>query len=246
MAKLTLIGMHNYDPTLFDDLTFPEGIDKDVAVNNILLTGGEFEVLYPDINFMKSAMTFWSLKWQKTMEKWVEAYNLEYNPLDNYDRTETWTDTKTGTNSKTVGKTSTDTGTIGKGSDSSTTTSDTNTTSGTGTGSTENTVSAYDSDSYQPKDKQDNTTSNSTTSTGSGSVTGHTEDLEERNLHGSENTTENGSDNENVVHTGRVHGNIGVTTSMQLLKDQYDVAKWSLYDNLAILFIAEFTIPIYD
>ena len=37
MANMTLIGLYNYDNTLFDNLTLPEGINKDIAVNEILM-----------------------------------------------------------------------------------------------------------------------------------------------------------------------------------------------------------------
>ena len=36
-SKITLIGLYNYDPTIFDNLTFPTGIVKDVAINEILI-----------------------------------------------------------------------------------------------------------------------------------------------------------------------------------------------------------------
>ena len=92
-AKLTLIGfdrwMKQYDEDLFkafDDL--PEGIDKDVLVNNILLRGGEFEVIYSDPYFMQEAIYTWLAKWQRTLEKWLAALAVEYDPLNNYDRTE--------------------------------------------------------------------------------------------------------------------------------------------------------------
>ena len=44
-ATLTMIGLYNYDNTLFDNLTFPAGIDKDLAINQILMSCGEFEAL---------------------------------------------------------------------------------------------------------------------------------------------------------------------------------------------------------
>ena len=45
-AKITLLGQYNYDNTLFDDLTFPAGINKQTAVDEILLKAADFEVLY--------------------------------------------------------------------------------------------------------------------------------------------------------------------------------------------------------
>ena len=53
MSKLTMIGLYNYDQTLFDNLTLPTGIDKDLAVETILTRSGEFEVLYSSLDFNK-------------------------------------------------------------------------------------------------------------------------------------------------------------------------------------------------
>lgn len=188
MAKLTLIGLNNYDPNLFNGLTVPEGIDKETLVNSILMRGGEYEVLYPDIDFMKSAISFWSSKWRGTMERWLKAITTEYNPLENYDRIEEWSDSSSGASTA---------------SDSSTT-------------SNEGKVSAYDSDAYQPHDMS--TASQSSTTSGN-----------------SQGLTE---------HTGRTHGNIGVTTSQQMLQAEYDIALWNLYDHIADVFLKEFIIPI--
>ena len=43
-SKMTLIGLYNYDSTIFDSLNF-NGVDRDILVNSILQNGGEFEVL---------------------------------------------------------------------------------------------------------------------------------------------------------------------------------------------------------
>ena len=97
-AKITLISFNKYlyemeGKTLFDDLILPSGIDKDVLTGNILLRGGEFEVLYSDPYFLRDAVSLWGKKWYRTFEKWINALSLEYNPLENYDRKEDYSDT---------------------------------------------------------------------------------------------------------------------------------------------------------
>ena len=62
-AKLTLIGMYQWDNTLFSEMVMPEGIDKDLLVQSLLMRGGEFEVLYPEPEFMKTSIKIWSTKW---------------------------------------------------------------------------------------------------------------------------------------------------------------------------------------
>lgn len=203
-SKLTLIGLYNYDNTALDNLSFPEGIDKDTAVSTILLRCGEFELIYPNLDFMRSMCDLFSKKHYWTFKKWIDAINVEYDPLNNFDRHEDYTDTHSGTD----------------------------TTSGTTSGSTSpaqttetNEVSAFDSTGYQPKEQNRLTVNvaGSDSSTSSGSMT-----------HG-----------EVIKHEGRLYGNIGVTTSQQMLQSELDIAKFNLYDQIADIFCEEFCLMIY-
>lgn len=96
MAKLTIIGLEKWlnsqNDSLFKSITLPEGIDKDLTVNEILLRCSEFEVQYPDPDFLKMATEHFFKKYRRTFEKWIEAYLAEYNPIENTDRYEEWTD----------------------------------------------------------------------------------------------------------------------------------------------------------
>ena len=70
-------------------------------------------------------------------------------------------------------------------------------------------------------------------------------------------TTENGSitktEKENVndgrsgkhTRTGRVHGNIGVTTSQQMIQSERDLVLFNLYDVIAESFIENFCLMVY-
>lgn len=92
-ATLDIIGLYNYDSGLFDDLVVPASISKDDVVHEILETCAELEVLYPDWDFMKSAIGHWSAVEMATWNR-VEALALaEYNPIENYDRKEYAVDT---------------------------------------------------------------------------------------------------------------------------------------------------------
>ena len=52
LSKLTVAGLHDYGTSLNDDLfehlTLPEGIDKEILINEILKKGRSFALLYPD------------------------------------------------------------------------------------------------------------------------------------------------------------------------------------------------------
>ena len=204
-AKLTLIGCNaffeNIGDDLFKGLTLPEGLAKKTLTDNILLEGGEFEVLYSDPWALQNFISVWADREAATFKRWVDALAIEYAPLENYDRHEDWTDTLD--------------------SDGTSNTTGTNDTSTNGTVTTD--VSAFDSSSYQPKDKVtssetiDNDTTESNTST---------------------------LDNEGV-HTGRIHGNIGVTTSQQMLEAELDLGYWNIYSRITDMFLKEFCIMIY-
>ena len=146
-AKITTVGfyqyMNAYNNDLFGLLNLPPGIDKDTLINNILLRGGEFEVVYSNPDFYKSAIGLWSNKHYRTFEKWINALNIDYNPLENYDRMEEWTDAGTRTNTGTVSDAGkrTNTGTVSdSGMRTNTgTVSDSGTHTNTGTQSTNTT-----------------------------------------------------------------------------------------------------------
>lgn len=201
MATISVLGLNKYlapyNKSVFDELVLPEGIDKETLTDNILLKSAEFECIYADPDFLTGAIGLWGKKYYRTIEKWIAALNTEYNPLENYDRIEEWTDKTKGKNEAS----STD-----------------NTHTG---GNTENRVSAFDAGDYQPKDRQSSSADTS-----------------------SDNTAV-GSNEVDFNHTGRLHGNIGVTTSQQMLEAELNIALWSLYDRVTDVFLAEFCIPVY-
>ena len=94
MQRQTLIGYYNYDPTLFDNLTLPEGYDKELFINTLLLEHGEKLVLYSNPDFMKGAIGIWCKKWENELKRIYTALTAEYNPIHNYDRNEEYTDTE--------------------------------------------------------------------------------------------------------------------------------------------------------
>lgn len=225
MSKLTLIGLYNYDNSLFQSLTFPEGIDKDIAVNEILLKSGEFEILYPNLDFLKLQITAWGVRHSRTFEKWVAVQDEEYNPLHNYDRHEEYTDREN------VSKTDNNTNQIYDNSSVSSNHDVTN----TNMGDVQTDVSAYDSSTFQPKEKSTNNLtnrdagSNSTTSSGNSTQT----------VNGNEQTTRG------LSHSAHLYGNIGIVSSQEMYEREIKVQRWNIYEAIADIFVDEFCIPIY-
>lgn len=235
-SKITLIGIENYlnpDHSVFETMQLPEGIDKDTLIGAIILRCQEFELLYSDPDFLTSAVNIWSRKNYRTFDKWVKALDIQYDPLFNYDRTEEYTDTHTGTfnNSRTE-----------SGTNGNTRTDDltmTNNLADTNDVTTTHSEKAYNDSNYvgTTQDVIDQDESHTGTVTNTGSVTDN----------GSFNTGANtsGTDGSTDIHKARLFGNIGVTTSQQMLQSELDIARWNMYEHIADLFAQEFCIMVY-
>lgn len=242
-AKITLFGMYEFGETtgdyeLFSGLSLPDQIPDaadvlDALQFNILERGGEFEVLYADPSFMIAAIAKWSYKWAPTILRWWRALNTEYNPLENYDRMEEWMDQSTGTEGKNRTESrsnETDKRDTSFGADSSI--QDTS-------GEVEGKVSAYDQSTYQPSEK------NETSGSAENNSSRMTDSQSKQNDNEISSGQEMNIDSRSSGHTGRTHGNIGVTTSQQMLQAELDVARFNFLDEVTDLFMRELLIYTY-
>ena len=230
IAKITLTGQETYlsrtNRSLFDFLSLPTGIDKDNLIDNIFIECGEFETLYSDPEFMRSAIGIWSTKHYRTFNKWITALNIEYNPLENYDRFEDWNDKGTEDHTEnTKDKTGTET-------------SSTNNMSGKSkqNGNTEDLTSAFDSSEYQPADRHDIDTDE----------THEDKSVTDSNIDYNGTSETSGHRSDDRTHIGRIHGNIGVTTSQQMLQSELDIAKFNIIDEITKIFMRELCICVYE
>ena len=208
-AKITLWGMFNYlsmnEDDLFTNLNLPSGMDPGIFIGTVMQKGAEFEVLYSEPEWFKNFIGVWSDKYYAMFERQLRALNTEYNPLENYDRMEEWSDMRSSKDSQ-------------KNTNSSMSASKSSRTD-------EQKVSAYDSSSYSPKEQN----------TGDNTIAGSDAGISNMDHSGAESG----------VRTGRAHGNIGVTTSQQMLTQEWEVAKLNIYEEAADLFLTEFCIYTY-
>lgn len=250
MAKLTLIGLNNYtDGKIWDGLTTPSGFNKTTFINTIMLNYGEMETLYADPDMMAFAIKTWSDRNAWNMIKAITAISVQYNPLDNYDRHETRTTegASSGSNTGTVTDAGTHSSTGTKTTESEVNTETSTTTDRDETNETEHKMSAYDSNSYSPDNTDDGSSTMDESVTGSGSSTGS----------GEEHTTTSGttgntrtdnlrhSDEHEETETIRAWGNIGVTTSQQMLKAELDLSLYNMYDTFAGVFAFDLLVMTY-
>lgn len=234
MALLTVMGLYNYDNTIFDNLMLPDGVDKPTLVNNIILETAELECIYPTPVFLKTAIGLWSNVQFLTWDRVYDAMNLDYNPIENYDRQET--ETTTGTRAHSGKDTTVRSGTVSE------TGSTTESTQGTASesGTTTNKIAGFDSTTLVDHDSStgSNTRQASDSSTGSSTRSG-TDSSTQELTHG-EQIADSGS------RTSRIHGNIGVTTNQQMLQSELDIApNLNIYQYITADFRKRFCIEVY-
>lgn len=185
-ATLSILGLYNYDNTIFDDMVLPAGVDSGIAVESIITECAELEIMYSDPEWMKELIKMWSTRELPVWERIYNAITLEYNPIENYNRQEDWNQTDTGSSSASGSNTDT-----GK-------------------------VTGYNSGDWANQNQTESYVSNS------------------------------GNSSLQTYHTSNIHGNIGVTTSQQMLNQELDVApRTDIYIYIVSSFKNRFCLMVY-
>lgn len=235
--RLSVLGLYKADSGLFSEMVYPSGFsddEKQTTVGNILAECAELECLFADPDTMKTMIGLWSKLNISVWERIFTASQLEYNPIENYNRTEleTISDDRTDTHSgNDINRLS--------GTDTETT-SGSNTQTNAGTDTQTNSITSYDSNTQYVHDTSALQHGHTVTDNGSGSAStnyGKTETL----THG-----------EKVVHEGDItrnnhtSGNIGVTTSQMMLEQEIEVsAKLNVIKMIVESFKERFCLLVY-
>ena len=180
-AQMSLWGLYQVDPTILDGLVLPTGMDADNVKDNLLLETESMEILYPNTLFLKMAIQVWAAE---RLDVWTKLYNttqLDYDPIENYDRKEQSSSSNTG------------------GASGSTTV----------TGS----ATAYNSDDFADVSKSVSSGSNQSNSSG--------------------------------TYASRVHGNIGVTTTQQMIEQERRTVQFCMQEYIINDFITRFCVGVY-
>ena len=204
-TRLTIMGLYNYDPDIFAGFEVPDGMDRDVVINDIVMQCAELELVYPSFNLMKLAINNWCKVESKIWDKLYNTENLEYNPIWNVDgkviesgtRKEIGRDGRTGSNERNA-------------TDNSTRTDSTK---------------GYNETSWLDNGKS--VIAGSETESGEFSET--------------LNRSNDVDDTREITRTG----NIGVTTTQQMIREERDVAEFSTIKYIVNSFKKRFCIMIY-
>lgn len=180
-AQMSLWGLYQIDSTILDGMILPDGMDNDVVKGNLLLETESMEILYPNTDFLKAAISLWAAERKEVWDKLYKTTQFQYNPIENYDRQESRV-------------------TSGSTANSGTTTS---TTSNTG----------YNSDAFKDTSKNVSGGSNSSDSSG--------------------------------TFSSRIHGNIGVTTTQQMIEQERNSVQFCMTQYIIDDFISRFCVGVY-
>lgn len=228
-ALMSVLGLYYWDNTILDDLTVPDGMDAEIAKTEILSECSDMEIMYPNPDVFRALLKNWASHRLPIWEKLYKTTTFDYNPIHNYDRTEEWDTTTSGTNTTEQTTTNT-TGNTQKteGTDTNATTLDTTDTHNVvGFNQTSAVQASTDVQSGNPS----NTETINQTITTSGTESG--ENNTEQNTSGTEK------------RTGRAYGNIGVTTTQQMIQAERDIDTFDVYDVIVADFKKRFCLGVY-
>ena len=278
-ANLSVMGLYNWDESIFEFMQIPPQLNRDVLIKNILAETAELEVLYPNPIVFKNLVAVWSGKQLDIWQRLYATTQYEYNPIENYNRYETGSDSGTGRRTHSGTDTTTETTTHGGtdtinitkregGTESEST--ETSVEQGgqdevTGTDTKGHWVAGFDAQASgqndglvkQTRDQDDasTTTEYGKTEEGTGSRTttfGKTNTDTEATIHGETIGRTGGvthgeqiSTTNDTEHELHAHGNIGVTTTQKLIREQRDIDRFNVYDIITEDFKMRFCILVY-
>lgn len=228
-ATMSLLGLYQINSSLFGELDVPEGVDKDTLVNNMLAETAELEILYPNPLTMQAFIGIWSHKELPIWERLYSTTKLEYNPIDNYNRVEKWTedeDTAHNTDSESTATSRTQSeGTSKQDSD------------GEIDNSTNHFTSAYNETDFTPTgmDNETQQTRNNTTQTDEGDVSTRAQS----------GLVSDEKGNRKLTREGTARGNVGVTTTQKMITEEREISEFNIYDYITDSFKNRFCLQIY-
>lgn len=251
---LSVLGLYRYDDSIFDDMVVPSGLDKELIIESILTDCNELEILYPEPDTLKLMIKIWSKRELPTWQRIYVAANAQYNPIENYDRhqQDTRTEAHSGSDITREGRETE--------AQASATGSNNGQSSGTGSRTTGENGQLQDTNTHKYAAFDANTLNDQTqdvrsaTSTNTGTEnTTDAQTTSETTTQASTNKVDETFDSEvkygkevGETFTSYIHGNIGVTTSQQMLESELEISpKLNTINYIINSFKMRFCILVY-
>lgn len=216
----------DWDNTLFDNLVLPDDLNTDevkqMVVDDIIFRHGDQPLFVPDPTVMKYYIGAWSARMVPLWQRYYNVCIAEYDPIENYNRIEDTTVDLTHGHSITTDDDLTHGHTV---------TTDDDLTGGI---TVEQQVSALNENTYQPESKTLNGGKDQ-------------RDISEKHTGKDQrDVTETHSGTDSNTIDGHVHGNIGVTTSQQMLESEIAlIPKLDIIKYISDCYQAEFCLAVY-
>lgn len=206
-------------PEMLNDLPIPDRLDPDILRSEIVLECGLLKPLYSEPKIMQTAIRQWFRSREWTFDKLIDIVEAKYSPIENTDRYEEMSrdENLKRTEKEKTGRDQT------RDLDRDLTVND----SVEVRNDTEDKVSAYNTDSY----------SESSQRTGADTTDGSRDENESidetvKETH-DRDASENADTKEKLLR--HVHGNIGVTSNVQLINEQLGLLQeFNIYSWIAI------------
>ena len=207
-------------------------------------TGSKFLEYFTPLDATKINLlaTYLADVYYSNWSKLYNTINLSYNPISNYDMTETETVSDTGENTKQ--QTTTDTATESRSdtseSEASNNTTNINTLNGTQTGKKTgfNSGSFVDDTQQLNNQTESGATNNTSTAETSSSKTGSLNST--NTINGTDTTSKN------IERELNRSGNIGVTTSQQMIESERNLYLWKFFDVVFADIDKILTLKVYE
>lgn len=217
----------NYQPDILDTFYYPASAPTGTLrdfLSYFQLEYGEMTPIYQETKLLKEHIRVVALAIKPTLDKWAEALAIKYAPLENYDRQENGRDIRTpNLHDNTV----TNHGKV-------------------------NTLSGGHADSWPAHNIERRVAADNTATYFEAEKT-----LEDAHsvtrTYNAESNSESGSSTDNNTltgtdtneHTFRAHGNIGVTTSQEMLREELDVRRFDFMMEAGRLYAEKLLIMLY-
>lgn len=242
-AKICLAAMEKYlnsqNKSIADSFALPsiDNYDKDVLLATIIRNYSTLPTLYDDPDWYYDDCEYWFKSHEYEFVKMWEVMIKEYDPIENYNRKETRTGNSTTVGSNQVNRNGTvavDGETLGSGTIQIVDDTDT-------TNNSENKVSAFNEIDYQPSSKVSGTGTSDSTNT----TTRDVKDKLKSNTTSNDILQSNDSSTTNDSYSLTNTGNIGVTTTQQMIEAELKLRMKSLYVIMANKFADEMCLGIW-
>lgn len=232
--KVTIRGFYDFlnylDDDLFKNLNLPASplLDKNTLILNILQKSDDLESLYTDPYYIQESITYWSIKWNRTFQKWIDALNKTYESMYNVDMYQDTVDKTTTDRDETINDT--------LSSERDITDHETSDTDEDVSYSETNTISAFNTETLRNDTAKTSATNTDVDYTRNNKTD---DDLSstQRNVQAEDTVVD-------YLHDDHWYGRDKIP-AQDLLEKELKVAQWNIYDHITDIFLEEYCILVY-